>query len=184
MNWVLKYFRGRFRGHISVSTTAELKRLKIESAVVPGGCTKFIQPADVSWNGPFKCRLGELYDWLATSQKFYTIGGNVKAPDIETVCQWVIDAWQSVDVQIIQKSFQVCGITNAVDGSEDDLIGCCKHSADLQVGRAILAEPMAKIEHLLDDVEAEGGLHCATDIDSPCLAIVLSSFRAWGAYDR
>jgi hypothetical protein len=32
-----------FRAHISKSTKAELKKMQIDTAVVPGGCTKFIQ---------------------------------------------------------------------------------------------------------------------------------------------
>ena len=31
-----------------------LNKGKIDSAIVPGGCTKFIQATDVSWNKPMK----------------------------------------------------------------------------------------------------------------------------------
>ena len=35
-----------------------------------GGCTKFVQPADVSWNKPFKDRLREFYDeWMENGEK-------------------------------------------------------------------------------------------------------------------
>ena len=33
--------------------------------VIPRGCTSKLQPADVSWNKPFKSHLSEMYDeWL------------------------------------------------------------------------------------------------------------------------
>ena len=35
---------------------------KIETVIVPGGCTKYIQAPDVAWNKPFKGRIEEFYD--------------------------------------------------------------------------------------------------------------------------
>jgi hypothetical protein len=36
-----------------------------DMCVIPGGCTSKLQPADVSWNKPFKNKISELYDeWL------------------------------------------------------------------------------------------------------------------------
>ena len=37
-----------YKCHTSEATKAELGRLKLDTAVVPGGCTKFIQAADVA----------------------------------------------------------------------------------------------------------------------------------------
>lgn len=40
--------------------------VKIDVAIVPGGCTKYIQAPDVSWNKTFKAECTERYDdWLA-----------------------------------------------------------------------------------------------------------------------
>ena len=41
--------------------------LSLQTSIVPGGYTKFIQAADVVWNAPLKSRLRECYDtsgWL------------------------------------------------------------------------------------------------------------------------
>ena len=39
-------------------------------AVVPGGCMKYAQPADVSWNKPFRDRFREFYDdWMESGEK-------------------------------------------------------------------------------------------------------------------
>lgn len=37
-----------------------------------------------------------------------------------------IQAWESLPKQLIIRSFKVCGITTAVDGSEDEAIHCLK----------------------------------------------------------
>ena len=56
-----------YRGHISAATKAELKcGYNVTTAVIPGGCTKYIQAPDVMWNQPFKQSLHEAYDiWMA-----------------------------------------------------------------------------------------------------------------------
>ncbi len=43
-----------FRCHTSEETKKVMSSLRLNQAVVPGGTTKFVQPADVSWNKPFK----------------------------------------------------------------------------------------------------------------------------------
>jgi len=43
-------------------------------------------------------------------------------PSCETVANWVRDSWNAVDVNLIQKSFKCCGISNKHDGTEDDWI--------------------------------------------------------------
>ena len=38
---------------------------KIDGTLIPGGCTKYIQALDVSWNKPFKAIYTKKYDgWL------------------------------------------------------------------------------------------------------------------------
>ena len=114
-----------FRCHISNDTKAVLSELNTHQAVVPGGCTKYVQAPDVSWNKPFKasiCRSHE--DWMADGSGVeFTKGGNPRPPPIMTYLQWVVDAWASISSDLIRKSFKVCGITTNVDGSEDDLVG-------------------------------------------------------------
>lgn len=46
-------------------------------AVIPGGCTKYIQAPDVSWNFSFKNKLVDLYnDWMENGEKEFTKGKN------------------------------------------------------------------------------------------------------------
>ena len=66
--------------HMEGSVSKSLKQKKIESLLIPGGCTKYIQAPDVSWNKPFKAKVSEEYDeWLSTDGiNNLTDAGNLK----------------------------------------------------------------------------------------------------------
>lgn len=99
-------------------------------SVIPGGLTPLVQPADVCWNKPYKAAYREQYDeWLSSGEKSYTAGGNMRCADKATVIGWVKQAWASISPDIIRSSFKVCGISTKTDGSEDNLISCCKPGA-------------------------------------------------------
>ena len=51
-----------------------------------------------------------------------TKGGNRKAVDRNLILKWVKECWDEVTPEIIRKSFKKCGIPNALDGTEDDLL--------------------------------------------------------------
>ena len=58
-----------------------LNKGKIDSVIVPGGCTKYIQAPDVCWNKPMKEYLREMCDlWLADGTHELTAHGNMRAP--------------------------------------------------------------------------------------------------------
>lgn len=115
-----------YRCHISTSTKQELRPYYITTAVIPGGCTKYVQAPDVMWNQPFKASLHAFYDeWMAgDADKQYTSGGNLKAPSRRLLVDWVLAAWDKRDKDLIIKSFKVCGQSLKPDVSEDDLILC------------------------------------------------------------
>ena len=41
---------------------------------------------------------------------------------LSTVAQWVLDSWQSIDADMVARSFKKTGISNALDGTEDDAL--------------------------------------------------------------
>ena len=94
-----------YRCHTSEATRKELDRLKLHSAVIPGGCTKFIQAADVVWNAIFKSHLCQYYDvWLSEpSAHTFTKGGNLKPPACSLLCQWVRSAWEAVPPETVSR---------------------------------------------------------------------------------
>ena len=66
--------------------------MNVESVIVPGGCTKYIQASDVCLNKPYKARVTELYDqWLSECVHHFTEGGNMKSPSRKIIIKWVLD---------------------------------------------------------------------------------------------
>ena len=51
-----------------------------------------------------------------------TSNGNLKQPSRQNVIDWVSASWRQISDGIIVKSFLVCGISNALDGSEDEYV--------------------------------------------------------------
>ena len=152
-----------FRPHISKDTKEQLKKLSMLSAVVPGGCTKYVQAPDVSWNAPFKAKLRALYDeWMEAGQGTLTAAGNPRAPPLEDVVAWVMQAWEAITPETIKKSFKSCGITDVTDGSEDDMIVCMQEGRDCAAGRQRLADklangsvPVLAVDDSADEMEEE-----------------------------
>lgn len=54
-----------YKRHMDSNVAASLTFSNIGQAIIPGGCTEFIQTSDVSSNKPFKAMCTERYDqWL------------------------------------------------------------------------------------------------------------------------
>ena len=48
--------------------------------------------------------------------------GTIKEASIAQVCDWILRSWNSVKKEVVVKSFKKCGISNAMDGPEDNEI--------------------------------------------------------------
>ena len=139
-----------------------LKKAKTTVSCIPGGCTKLVQPADVSWNQPFKASYREMYEeWLQSDERAgdVTSAGNPRAPSKRKMAEWVVKAWRNLSPEIIIRSFSACGITTA----NPDEIHCIKHG--------IAPDALAVIEggegdqHVEDDSESEEDKEGETDND-------------------
>lgn len=115
-----------YKCHIMPSVTSIVdKSTRSDISVIPGGLTSKVQPADVSWNKPFKAAYKELYNsWMVEGEKTYTAAGNVCAPSKFLCVQWVKEA----SSDIIKKSFRACGISVSTDGTEDGEVHCMKEA--------------------------------------------------------
>ena len=60
--------------------------------------------------------------WMMSGEKTFTPGGQLRAASLVTVCQWVKELWQELSKEMVERSFKKCGISNALDGTEDDLV--------------------------------------------------------------
>ena len=47
-------------------------------------------------------------DWYGKEVHSYTGGCNMKKPELEEICGWIIDAWQELNSDIITKAFKKC----------------------------------------------------------------------------
>jgi len=54
--------------------------------------------------------------------KDYTSSGKIKRPSYSLVANWVKKSWDAVDSNMIKRSFKCCGVSNAINGEEDNLI--------------------------------------------------------------
>ena len=52
----------------------------------------------------------------------------MQRPTTTQVREWVKTSWQSAEDETVVRSFKTCGISNALDGSEDDIL--CEQSED------------------------------------------------------
>ena len=109
--------------HLTDTVKQQLRENKTATAVIPGGLTSLVQPLDVCLNKPFKDRLREKWmTWMMSGEKTFTPGGQLRAASLVTVCQWVKESWQELSKEMVERSFKKCGISNALDGTEDDLV--------------------------------------------------------------
>ena len=98
-------------------------RQTVDVAVIPGGLTSVLQPLDKSINKPFKAKLRMLHEiWMVNGPFTYTPSGKKRAPSKELVLTCIDRAWNGIPQDLIEKSFKSCGIANALDGSEDDVV--------------------------------------------------------------
>ncbi|CAG8797952.1 32990_t:CDS:2 [Gigaspora margarita] len=59
---------------------------------------------------------------MANSSNSITMKGNLKHASLNTVCHWVLDAWNEISEDIIVRVFKKYGILNCLSGSKDHLI--------------------------------------------------------------
>ena len=111
------------QAHLVDSVKQAVRQRNTDITVIPGSLTSILQPLDVSLNKPFKDRLCERWNnWMIEGQKSFTPTGNMRAASLPTVCSWVLDAWRSLPAEMVAWSFKKCGISNLMDGTEDEIL--------------------------------------------------------------
>jgi hypothetical protein len=121
-----------FAAHLTPAVRQEMERLNVTPAVIPGGCTCKAQPLDVVLNKPLKDRIrGYWCDHMAaqvTERREASGGEMVSVASLHMgskadCIRWIDTAIGELSGQpeMIQKSFRVTGIANALSGSEDHM---------------------------------------------------------------
>ena len=91
----------RFSAHLTEGVTKAVSATNTDIAVIPGGLTGILQPLDVSLNKPFKDGMRERWTkWMAGEHYTLTPGGNMRAPPLPTMAQWVLESWHDVKDQL------------------------------------------------------------------------------------
>ncbi|GES99374.1 pogo transposable element with KRAB domain [Rhizophagus clarus] len=91
-----------FTAHKTTTVKNQFCEKYTDIAVIPGILTSRLQPLDVSLNKSFKSK--------------------IKRPTYSLVANWIKESWDSIDTNMIKRSFKCCGVLNSLDGSEDNLI--------------------------------------------------------------
>ncbi|CAI7874699.1 unnamed protein product [Closterium sp. NIES-54] len=134
-----------YRGHLTDAVKEKFRELNCVPAIIPSGCTVEVQPLDVSINKSFKASVCQQYQkWFQEEgQEQLTKAGNSKKPPPEVVVRWISRAWKAVPADLIKRAFLTCGISNALDGSEDGLAMAHRRSqltAEVDVDDSIIAD--------------------------------------------
>ena len=112
-----------FRCHRTESVKNILKDDNTDLAIIPGGMTSMLQPLDVGINKPMKSALRRKWNgWMSGDEHTFTKGGRMRKPEMNQICEWILQAWEELDPQIIIRSFLKCSLTNKLDGTEDDAL--------------------------------------------------------------
>ncbi|CAI7871951.1 unnamed protein product [Closterium sp. NIES-53] len=95
-----------YRGHLTKEVKKKIAEYHIVPAVIPAECTAEVQPLNVAINKSFKASVQQQqHQETASVSKL----------------KWVSKVWRAMPAKLIKKAFLTCGISNALDGSEDKL---------------------------------------------------------------
>jgi hypothetical protein len=107
-----------FRDHLNEDVKKKLQRGRTDMVVIPGGVTSILQPLDK----PFKESLRRFYGELMAEGNHRYARWKNKAATLETMCSWILRVWDCILSDVIVKMLKKAGISNALDGTEDDVI--------------------------------------------------------------
>lgn len=133
-----------FRGHLTDRVKNRLATTRTDLAIIPGGLTSVLQPLDVCVNRPFKAEFRRCYsEWMAGGHHEKTPTGRLKRASLQQVCEWILSAWSAVSFEVVAKSFKVTGISNCMNGTEDDRLW---EDADAEVSSSENEESDSEME--------------------------------------
>ncbi|KAG0429598.1 hypothetical protein HPB47_023480 [Ixodes persulcatus] len=81
-----------------------------------------------------KDRVRVLYnEWLTSGSHSFTTSGRLKRAPLETLAGWAREALATTPSAsaMVERSFKKCGIANALDGIEDDMLWSAESDKEL-----------------------------------------------------
>ena len=127
----------RAPSHKSIQIKQLLLKNNVSGILIPLGFTRFLQPFDVSINKPFKTYfIKKFIEFQLDNLNLYgnknnindnmfrnNIQQNKEVTEKEPI-DWLYNKWYDeslISKEIIYNSFKYCGISNSLDGCEDDI---------------------------------------------------------------
>ena len=100
-----------------------LARTKTVLVNVPGGCTSFVQVLDVCINKPFKDYVKEQSEKHVFENIDKYSKGKIRVMERRILLtKWCGEAWSRINTESVVRRFKKCGMTTAIDGSENEMV--------------------------------------------------------------
>jgi hypothetical protein len=84
---------------------ATAKKLNITIMLIPPGLTSKAQPADVSWNKPFKVKMREYWTKKLVDDMKNIPTFRASAPSRQELLAWILDGWDYLSQDTIKSGF-------------------------------------------------------------------------------
>ncbi|CAG8809116.1 4934_t:CDS:1, partial [Dentiscutata erythropus] len=81
-------------------------------------------------------------NWMANGEFQFTKSKNFKKPAYNLMCQWIIETWEDISTEIIEKFFKKYSISNKLDRSKDYLMHSEEKNNELEELFIILTEDL------------------------------------------
>jgi len=94
-----------FTGHRTGEVEATAKKLNITIMMIPPGLTSKAQPADVSWNKPFKVKMREYWTKKLVDDMKNMPTFRASAPSRQELLAWILDGWDYLSQDTIKSGF-------------------------------------------------------------------------------
>jgi hypothetical protein len=112
-----------FCGRLSDRIRNRLRNRNTDLVIIPSGMTSQLQTLDVSVNKPFKQLVRKHCDtWQNKDSRILTPSEKIKRASASVTVEWISKAQKEVLINIIQKSFLKCCLSNVEDGIQDDIL--------------------------------------------------------------
>ena len=111
-------------------------KFNITAAAIPGASTCKIQSLNVCINKPFKEHFHHLWmHYMQESISNIQNGEHDKLPSKQLVVNRVTETNKLLDshTSMVQKSFLVSGISNSLDGSQNNMIRCAEELSEISI---------------------------------------------------
>ncbi|CAM9728479.1 unnamed protein product, partial [Pylaiella littoralis] len=117
-----------FKCHRDEAFIADLqKKANTIVILIPGGLTPLLQPLDRMLNKQMKRLLRGMYTAHTAKAVTDPKTGKLKPPGRGQVSTWCKEAWAQITPDLVKTTcFKICGLTLALDGSEDH--AWCSHN--------------------------------------------------------